>query len=530
MKRIMSLVLCAAMLLSVLCGCSQDDPYVPTGDGLTWEDDVHTPEATDPLSEQELVLAYYPDQSMNPLQSTDFTNRVLFSLIYQGLFAVNSEYKATPILCKNYAISEDMRTYIFYVENASFSDGTLLSPEDVYATYVAAMESTYYGGRFGHVKDLYLMSDGGIVFILDTAYENFEILLDIPILKAEEVAFERPVGTGAYFLEEISTGLRLRRRANWWCDPDMAVTASSIGLTIAESPAQIRDEFQFGDVGLVCADPCSDSHADYRCDYELWDCENGVFLYLGCNMDSPVFSIPSIRSAITFAIDRDYIVSEFYGGFARSATLPASPMSPYYRKDLAERYQRKEGVLDQAVTDALISGDLEREHLVIFLVNKDDTLRLRVARAIGKMLQDAGLKVQMQELSRKKYQEALLYRQYDIYLGQTKLSPNMDLSPFFRRSGGMHYGGITDAGIYSMCLDALENSGNYYNLHKMVSDDGRICSILFQSYAVHAVRGLVTDLTPARDNVCYYTLGKALNDIRIEYAEPIPPETTEPEE
>ena len=64
-----------------------------------------------------------------------------------------------------------------------------------------------------------------------------------------------------------------------------------------------------------------------------------------------------------------------------------------------------------------------------------------------------------------------------------------------------------------MCLEALANKGNYINLHKMVADDGRLCPILFQTYSVHATRGLLTGLTPARDNVFYYSLGKTMKEI-----------------
>jgi hypothetical protein len=48
-----------------------------------------------------------------------------------------------------------------------------------------------------------------------------------------------------------------------------------------------------------------------------------------------------------------------------------------------------------------------------------------------------------------------------------------------------------------------------------VADDGRLCPILFRSYAVYAKRGLVSDLTPARDNVFFYHLGKTADDVLI---------------
>lgn len=509
MKRILALCVC----LLLLCGCSAEEkPYVPTGSGLTWEDG-DTPVPTKEVEEdQALELVYYPDRTLNPYSCTDFTNRTLFSLLYQSLFVVDREYQVSPMLCSSYTVSEDMRTYTFYIENAFFSDGSMLTAEDVLACFQTAMESPVYGGRFGHVDAVSLSPDGGITFALDTDYENLPLLLDIPIVKASEVSADRPLGTGPYFLEQTAAGgMRLLRNTAWWCDAKTPVTSASIPLKEATSVTQIRDSFEFENVGLVCADPGSDRYADYRCDYELWDCENGVFLYLGCNVDSDLFSKPGVRAALTYAIDRDYLVEEYYRGFARSATLPASPLSPYYSNQLAARYQYDSTKFTQALADHTAAGAT-----VQLLVNKDDTLRLRIAREIGQMLRSCGLNVEMLEQSGKDYLYTLNIREYDLYLGQTRLSPNMDLSAFFMKNGALRFGGMTDAASYAMCLEALANRGNYYNLHQTVMEDGRLCPILFQSYSVYATRGLLTGLTPARDNVFYYDTGRTMEQALAE--------------
>jgi hypothetical protein len=65
-----------------------------------------------------------------------------------------------------------------------------------------------------------------------------------------------------------------------------------------------------------------------------------------------------------------------------------------------------------------------------------------------------------------------------------------------------------------MCKEALENSGNYYNLHQMVLRNGQLIPVLFRSYAVYADRGLAGDMEPSRDNVFYYSMGRSIADIR----------------
>ena len=509
MKRAVALSL--ALILLLLPGCNRDlGAYEPTGKGLTWEEgDPHVETTEAVIQEKDLVLMYYPDVPMNPFTCADYTNRALFSLIYQGLFVTDSDYQVHPILCDYYTVSADSRTYTIYLrQDATFSDGTPVTIEDVLACYQQALVVDYYRGRFRCVTRVFLSEDGGISFYLNTAYENFCILLDVPIVKATEVEAAYPLGTGPYQLEYTNAGARLRLRKNWWCQAELPFTASSIPLQEAEDIYQIRDAFEFGDVGLVCANPGTESYADYRSDYELWDCENGIFLYIGCNTEKgSLFANTTLRKALTYAVDRDLLVDSYYHSFAYSASLPASPLSPYYSNQLAAKYAYDPAKFQSALAETGNVGSTVR-----ILVNEGDTLRLRVARELGKILEGYGLVVEMFEYRDENYFYMLGIGKYDIYVGKTRLSPNMDLSPFFASNGALRQGGMADTVLYAMCQEALANKGNYYNLHQQVMEDGRLVPLLFHTYSIHATRGLLTGLDPARDNVFHYTLGRTLKE------------------
>jgi peptide/nickel transport system substrate-binding protein len=131
------------------------------------------------------------------------------------------------------------------------------------------------------------------------------------------------------------------------------------------------------------------------------------------------------------------------------------------------------------------------------------------------MLNACGMIVEVKQYSGVNYAAILREGKYDLYLGQTKLSANMDLSPFFSANGALNYGGMDDIGVYTLCLQALENQGNYYTMHQRVMEDAYLCPLLFRSYAVYASRGLLTDLQPARDNVFCYSIGKTQTDAYV---------------
>ena len=191
MKRAICFFLAITLLAALLPGCSREidnSGYVATGDAILMEGEEPT-EAEEEEDAQNLVLAYYPDRSLNPVFGSDYTNRVLMSLMYQGLFAVDSKKNVTPILCASYKVSANSRNWTFYLEEgATFSDGSKVTPADVVATYQKAMENDYYKYRFyKHLLNVEATEDGGILFQTDTDMQNLPLLLDVPIVKASDV-------------------------------------------------------------------------------------------------------------------------------------------------------------------------------------------------------------------------------------------------------------------------------------------------------------------------------------------------------
>lgn len=508
MTKALSILLTVCLLFSLAaCGYDYSD-YVPNGGGLA-DGDSTTP--TQPDNQDKVItMTYYKELGLNPYLCTNSTNRVLMSLMYQGLFTTDASYNTTPVLCGSYEISPDLRTHTFTVtEDATFSDGTPVTARDVSDSLNAAFVSPYYSGRMLHIKSISLSGDeSAVVITTDTEMRNLPILLDIPIVPSAQVAETFPIGSGPYVLTKTAIGNYLEKCTRWWCSANLPISTTAIPLMEAKSVSGIRDDFQFNGLDYALTDPSSDRYVDYRCDFELWNCESGIFLYIGCNEDSQIFDTPALRSALTYAIDRDTIVSKFYRGFAESATLPASPLSPYYNKGLAGKYGYAPEKFVQAVTAAGKTGSE-----IVFLVNSDDSLRVRAARSIAETLRAGGLQVTMKEVGGKSYENAIKRREFDIYLGMTRLSPNMDLSAFFHLRGALSYGGLDDVAAYSLCLEALANEGNYYALHRTVMEQGLLCPVLFCNYAVYTTRGLFTNLQPARDNPFGYTIGKTMEDV-----------------
>jgi len=524
MKKIIALLLSLCLFAACFSGCSKEEveeAYVPTGDAILLEG--QDPEDLMPEEEAPppVTLAYNPEMSMNPLIGYSRNNRVLFSLIYQGLFTVDSSFQPVPILCSAFQVAPSNMIYTCYIEDtARFSDGSKVTAEDVIASYQYAMEHDYYKARFKYyLNEVKLSSDGtGVTFMLNTPYENFPMLLDVPIVKASEVDAEFPLGSGPYSLVREGSSTYLSRVFNWWGNVDVPVRNDTIQLVTAQTDAQVRDEFEFGDVSLVVANPLSDSYADFRCDYELWNVDSGVFLYVGCNvLYSDYFEDGFLRQKLTYAIDRETIIKDYYNDQAQLATLAITPSSPHYNQTLAANYAFDPLKFIDAMGQWNIPKDPDDPgRKMKLLVNRDDSARLRAARYIAACLTEYGLPTETLEYGTNTYKAVLQAGNYDIYLGQTRLPPNMDLSEFFRAWGEISSGGLPTDSLLELCKDTLENSGSTFDLLKLIADDGRIVPVLFGYHAVYAERGIFENFNPTRDNTFFYDMGKTLIGIQID--------------
>ena len=471
-------------------------------------------------------LAYVAEYGFNPYDCVCITNRPVCSLVYESLFVLNNAFQPEPVLCEKFAVSENGKTYLITLcDGVTFSDGTQLTAMDAAASLEAARDSDYYGSRFSKVEGFAARDARTLEITLSKPYENLPLLLDVPIVKAGTERRDRPLGTGPYAFDgdEEEGTLCLRRNRSWWQDNRAPVEYDTILLTAAQDPTAVRDSFEFGSTALVCADLNAPNAVGYRCDYELWDCPTATMMFLGFNLKSGIFSGKILRPAVTHIIDREELVSSVCKGFAQAAYLPCSPASPLYDQDLAARY----GYDETAFQDALFQSNFPSDYVGILLVCSGDPTRVELARRVAETLTAAGVAMEVKAVDEELYRSRLQSGKYDMFIGETRLSCNFDLTEFFRAGGSLCYGGLRNQTMEQLCYDALENSGNCYDLYKNVMENGYFCPLLFKSYAVMANRGVIGSLQPAVDFVFHMAGGRSLADAGVSYQELTDPEDPE---
>lgn len=498
MKRLMILLLVLSILLAACGGEKTEKATQPSSQTASEPDATEEKEPTKKKSEG-FSLAYLPKYGVNPFTCTATVNRALLSLLYESLFTVSEQFRAEPVLCKTFRMSEDGKNYVFsIIDGACFSDGTPITSADLEASIQAARSSSFYKARLSHISYYVTQNDGTLLIVLDTPYENFPLMLDIPVVKKETIENEVPIGSGQYCIN----GNRLIRNTHWKQSEEPVLKLETIPLTACTDTNTLRDEFEFGSSDLVYCDPNSAASVGYRCDYEVWEAPTTVLHYIGFNLYSGYFANATLRKAVTYMLDREKIASDFYNGFALPSSLPCSPYSDLYDNQLAERYDFDAESFRTGLKDSGVLTSSEYENYSgIFLVCSDDRTRVEAAKYIAQQLTEAGLRITVSAVDHDAYLKQLNGGDFDLYYGETRLTPNFDLSEFFNSNGNLQYGSIKNTALSALCTSALENTGTYVELCSQLMQEAPICPVVFKSYAVYVTRGKLSNLTPSVDHV-----------------------------
>ena len=528
MKKKISLLLCAGLLLSMLTGCSGGKLdltwFTSKFTGKTAEDiqqeqesaaaaETSNPETTAIVTEvfndiSSFGLAYQKSYGVHPYNCESLNNRCILSFLYETLFVVSSEsFEASPVLASSYEVSDDgLTTTVHLRPEACFSDGSPLTAQDAAYSLISSRGTVYYGSRLRHVTSIAASDEKTLVLTTDTAYECLPLLLDIPVIKDGSRDEAVPLGSGPYVMDGDT---RLVRNTNWWQTASPIVDFAEVKLTLVEKTSEVRDNFEYENVNLVLTDPNSAAFAGFHNDYELWDARLPIMQYIGYNITSKVFSNYGLRSAITYAIDRDHLATDIMGGFAQPAVLPASPQAPFYDGKLANTYGYNLTKFSQQLESASVE-DMDNDGTLdlyvpslgyavsvagTMIVCSSSYQRVEAATEVVNALNALGFKITLKTLELSEFRQALQTGNFDLYYGEIRLSNNFDLTPFFSASGSMCYGGLDDSVMLNLCNQALANNGNSYNLYKRLCERGYITPVLFKNLAVYTTRGSIAHPT-----------------------------------
>ncbi|MFA9379820.1 MAG: ABC transporter substrate-binding protein, partial [Acetanaerobacterium sp.] len=177
-------------------------------------------------------------------------------------------------------------------------------------------------------------------------------------------------------------------------------------------------------------------------------------VYLGLNNTLGYTATSSFRKAIALCLDRSRIASD---AFLSRATASSTPFNPnMYATAELENQLYADPDAANSILDALGYNERDDEGYRLHgvdrltlsvLVNTENFYRTQTARVVKDNLAAIGVDCAITELSSKNFLAAVQSSEFEMYIGETRLYANNDLSEFFSSGGALSYGGVANSGM-----------------------------------------------------------------------------------
>lgn len=419
-KRCFALIMAVITIISCFYGC-----------GKNAEQDVVTTQSTTAKAKDvsSFKLSYTQSDSLDPFKAKTQNNQVLASLVFESLFDLDERYEPVANIATGYSFTNSKTLKIDINQQITFSDGSDLDLEDVVFSINAAKKSPAYGSSLDCISSA-RTEENSVVIDLNYANPYAVNLLTFPItsIKDDEDGF--PVGNGRYKYKNNDGKVSMVINENSDFDPYISV----ITLVNIASADSIDNAVNIGNISYSFRDMSVDASKRMACSKKAIDMNNLV--YIGVNSKAGITSNNRIRQAISLAVNRGVLAESAYSGYAVAAK---SVFNPNFKSTENVALFAKDDDLaaaKQAVSQSGYAGD----KLSLTILTDKNENKNAAANLIKTQLENAGISVRVESLSYKEYVKRIRAEQFDLYIGEVKLSSDMCIYPFLDSKGGVSYG------------------------------------------------------------------------------------------
>lgn len=331
--------------------------------------------------------------TLDPRFATDAASYRINRLIYRQLVDFDSASKPIPALASWQKLSPQHYRFTLNKNGRVFSDGSILTVEDVKATYEFVLDkanASPHRVSLALIDQMVVNSPEQIDFILSKPDALFPGRLVMGILPAKLMqaghAFNRqPVGSGPFQLVEWDgdSELLLQRRGD----------GQQLGFVAVPDPTVRVLKIMRGEIDMLQNDlpPELVNYLGEQQGISVQKTAGSNFAYLGFNIEDQHTGQLEIRRAIAYALDREKIIKYVLGNAARKANAILPPdhwaghsgLKGYdYNPELAR------SILQQVGID-------ENNPITLVYKTSSDPFRLRLATIIQQQLAEVNIKVDL---------------------------------------------------------------------------------------------------------------------------------------
>ena len=349
-----------------------------------------------------------------PILASDSPSHSVASMVYNGLVKYDKDMNIVGDLAESWDISENGLVITFKLrKGVRWHDGKPFTAADVLYTYQVTTDPktpTAYAGDFLKVKKAEALDDYTFRVTYDKPFAPALISWSSAVLPRHLLAGKditksplsrHPVGTGAYKFKEWVAGQKIVLVSNEDYFEGRPYIDGRITRIIPDTATMFL-ELRAQNIGMMGLTPLQYTRQTdnnlFKENFSKYRYLAFAYTYLGYNLKNPLFTDKRVRQAISYAVNKDEIVSGVLLGLGKPATGPYKH-GTWAFNDKVKIYNydptKARDLMKQAGwTDTNKDGILEKDGRPFefeILTNQGNETRQKCAEIIQRQLKEIGI-------------------------------------------------------------------------------------------------------------------------------------------
>ncbi len=436
------------VVIALICGAVYILYYSNNKEGEEDSENYNSTEEEGISIVENLKMGITNYDTMNPIltKNRDIVN--IDKLVFDSIFNVTSDYRLETSLGTSINMTSETSYEIKVDSNIRWQDGSQLTSSDIkYTIEQIKNTNSIYLSNVQDIVSVETPDSETVVINLSRSVPFFEYNLTFPVVSSRYYFGEDfvnsskiPMGTGMYKIASINDDNILLIMNDKWKDfKTNQPRTQSITLHKYNAIGEIFNTFKLGNVDLV--NTYMTNYSDYigTIGYNKREYYGRDYDFLSFNCNDNILSDPAVRKAISYAINKDSIVSTIFGNSKVVSNGPLDYGSFLYNgenvitfnQDLAKRTLQDAGwTYTNNRWQKNINGYVKKLNLSL-VVNESNSDRVNVANQLKNQLSEVGIIINVVKIDDNRYYNYLNNKDYQLILTGVSSSVSPDLSYFY---------------------------------------------------------------------------------------------------
>ncbi|MBQ8062613.1 MAG: ABC transporter substrate-binding protein [Clostridia bacterium] len=406
-RRLAALLMALSMML-LLAACHRDgDPITPE------KNDTRKPAGV--AEDTDIILPYSREEGVNPFSGTSLMNEAIMPLLYDGLYSIDEHYEPSMNLVEDITVNG---TTLMLTMNANrrFSDGTVISADDVVYSYNMAKNSLYYGTLLSGISGVTAGGTTTVSFTLEKPNQFIAANLVFPVVKSgtADQKDDIPVGSGRYVYEDSDAGGVLKKSEQYKSE---RFKAEQIFLINIPNEETLFNSLNIETVNAAVDDISTGELRRVKAQSAPLPLNNLV--YVGIRQNGNLADA-AVRQALSALLDRKTLADSGMSGYAVQSDIPLNP-------DWFAKGDIKTQSMDYTKARDLLAESLRDQPIKVVTLS-GNSFKEQIAKEVQRELVSAGVACEVEALEPAIYRSAVKSGLYDLYIGEQRLTNDMDIT------------------------------------------------------------------------------------------------------